>query len=410
MSRRIAGPDPLAEAPEQVLAPEHQELLYLRQFFYQCPAGLFETDDAGIVRMVNPAAVRLLAPIIGDGDLSQLFPLLRRVAPEMVDVITRDPGQLGPLAAGRRMLIPAGADRDAWLEMQAVRVAPGRVMIVVQDVSAERRLAIREHQTAVELQLTMLGHADDIPGLATGVTYRAAAAELQVGGDWYDVIGLDDGRAMFVVGDAVGHNLSATTAMGQLRSAIAATAPYVPDPAALLTRADVLAGQISGAECATVACVLLDPATGQLSYATAGHPPILVVHAGGGTTYLDGGRGLPLGVARATRRRATRDSATQDSATQDSATQIAATQNANRSSAMTQLAPGDLLVLYTDGLYERRREAPDVGLARLARLAAEARGLPPSELSHALADGMLAGAAPEDDICVLVAAPELAVR
>ena len=159
----LAGPDPLAEAPERVLAPEHQELLYLRQFFYQCPAGLFETDDTGIVRMVNPAAVRLLAPIIGDGDLSQLFPLLRRVAPEMVDVITRDPGQLGPLAAGRRMLIPASADRDAWLEMQAVRVAPDGVMIVVQDVSAERRLAIREHQTAVELQLTMLGHADDIP-------------------------------------------------------------------------------------------------------------------------------------------------------------------------------------------------------------------------------------------------------
>jgi serine phosphatase RsbU (regulator of sigma subunit) len=235
------------------------------------------------------------------------------------------------------------------------------------------------------------------------------------------VIGLDDGRAMFVVGDAVGHNLSATTAMGQLRSAIRATAPYVPDPAALLTRADVLAGQISGAECATVACVLLDPATGQLSYASAGHPPILVVHAGGGTTYLDGGRGLPLGVARATRRRTTRDSAARDSAARDSAARDSASPRsaaqtgaaqvgANRSSAMTQLAPGDLLVLYTDGLYERRRESPDVGLARLAALAAEARGLPPTELSHALADGMLAGAAPEDDICVLVAAPELAVR
>jgi serine phosphatase RsbU (regulator of sigma subunit) len=140
--------------------------------------------------------------------------------------------------------------------------------------------------------------------------------------------------------------------------------------------------------------VLLDPATGELSYATAGHPPILVVQAAGGTTYLNGGRGLPLGVARATRRRATRDTATQA--------------GANRSSAMTQLAPGDLLVLYTDGLYERRRESPDVGLARLATLAAEARGLPPTELSHALADGMLAGAAPEDDVCVLVAAPALA--
>ncbi len=277
MSRPTAGRHRLGPAPEQTVAPELKELLYLRQFFYQCPAGLFETDDGGIVQMVNPAAVRLLAPVIGGGDLSQLFPLLRRVAPEMVDVIATDPGRLGPLAAGRRILIPAGADRDACLEMQAVRVAPNRVMIVVQDVSAERRLAIREHQAAVELQLAMLGHADEVPGLPVGVTYRAAAAELQVGGDWYDVIALDDGQAVFVVGDAVGHNLSATTAMGQLRSAIHATAPFVPDPAALLGRADVIAGRISGAECATVAAARLDLATGELSYATAGHPPILIV-------------------------------------------------------------------------------------------------------------------------------------
>jgi serine phosphatase RsbU (regulator of sigma subunit) len=376
MSRPSAGPNPLAEAPQPTVAPELKELLYLRQFFYQCPAGLFETDDAGIVQMVNPAAVRLLAPVIGSGDLSQLFPLLSRVAPEMVDVIAKDPDRLGPLAAGRRMLIPAGADQDACLEMQAVRVAPNRVMIVVQDVSAERRLAIREHATAVELQLAMLGHADDIPGLGVGVTYRAAAAELQVGGDWYDAIGLDDGRAVLVVGDAVGHNLEATTAMGQLRSAIRATAPYAPDPAILLGRADVIAGQISGAECATVACALLDPATGELSYAGAGHPPILVVRADGATSYLAGGRGLPLAVAPTP-----------------------------RASATTRLAPGDLMIMFTDGLYERRAESPDVGLARLAKLAAEVRALPPTELSQALADGMLDGTEPGDDICVLVAAP-----
>jgi serine phosphatase RsbU (regulator of sigma subunit) len=376
MSRPPAGPDPLVEAPQPAVAPELKELLYLRQFFYQCPAGLFETDDAGIVQMVNPAAVRLLAPVIGSGDLSQLFPLLSQVAPEMVDVIAKDPDRLGPLAAGRRMLIPAGADQDACLEMQAVRVAPNRVMIVVQDVSAERRLAIREHETAVELQLAMLGHADEIPGLGVGVTYRAAAAELQVGGDWYDAIGLDDGRAVLVVGDAVGHNLGATTAMGQLRSAIRATAPYAPDPAILLGRADVIAGQISGAECATVACARLDPATGELSYAGAGHPPILVVRADGATSYLAGGRGLPLGVARTP-----------------------------RTSAATRLAPGDLMIMFTDGLYERRAESPDVGLARLAKLAAEARALPPTELSQALADGMLDGTEPGDDICVLVAAP-----
>jgi serine phosphatase RsbU (regulator of sigma subunit) len=375
VSRPTAGSPRLDPAPEQVVAPELKELLYLRQFFYQCPAGLFETDNAGIVQMVNPAAVRLLAPVIGGGDLSQLFPLLRRLAPEMVEVISRDPDRLGPLAAGRRILIPAGADRDACLEMQAVRVASNRVMIVVQDVSAERRLAIREHQTAVELQLAMLGHADEVPGLPVGVTYRAAAAELQVGGDWYDVIALDEGHAVFVVGDAVGHNLGATTAMGQLRSAIHATAPFVPDPAALLSRADGIAGRISGAECATVAAARLDPATGELSYATAGHPPILIVHADGSTSYLDGGRGLPIGIAPVPRQAAT-----------------------------TRLAPGDLMIMYTDGLYERRAESPDVGLARLAELAARSRSLPPTELSQALADGMLAGTEPDDDLCVLVAA------
>jgi serine phosphatase RsbU (regulator of sigma subunit) len=380
VSGPTVGPHRLGPAPEQTSAPELKELLYLRQFFYQCPAGLFETDDSGIVQMVNPAAVRLLAPVIGGGDLSQLFPLLRRVAPEMVDVIATDPGRLGPLAAGRRVLIPAGANQDACLEMQAVRVAPNRVMIVVQDVSAERRLAIREHQTAVELQLAMLGHADEVPGLPVGVTYRAAAAELQVGGDWYDVIALDGGQAVFVVGDAVGHNLSATTAMGQLRSAIQATAPFVPDPAALLGRADVIAGRISGAECATVAAARLDPATGELSYATAGHPPILVVHTDGSTSYLDGGRGLPIGIAPPGQAATTRQTAT------------------------ARLAAGDLMIMYTDGLYERRAESPDVGLARLAELAARSRELPPTELSQTLADGMLDGTEPDDDICVLVAA------
>ena len=133
------------------------------------------------------------------------------------------------------MLVPIGTSRDACLEMQAVRVAPNQVMIVVQDVTAEHRLALREREIAVELQLAMLGRADEVPGLSVGVTYRAADAELEVGGDWYDVIALPDGQAGLVVGDIVGHNLSATTAMGQLRSALRATAQFRPEPAELLT-------------------------------------------------------------------------------------------------------------------------------------------------------------------------------
>jgi Histidine kinase-, DNA gyrase B-, and HSP90-like ATPase len=141
-----------------VVAPELPELLYLRQFFYQCPAGLFETDDAGTVHMVNPAAVRLLAPVIGRGDLSQLFPLLRRVAPELVDVIARDPGQLGPLAAGRRMLIPAGADQliTDLLDLARYReAAPHRETVRLDLLTSEavERLRQRLPQAVIQADL-----------------------------------------------------------------------------------------------------------------------------------------------------------------------------------------------------------------------------------------------------------------
>jgi serine phosphatase RsbU (regulator of sigma subunit) len=381
--RRLAPP-----APQQPAAPaqrqqgsatdrEGREPSDLLQFFYQCPVGLFEIDDAGTVHMVNPAAVQLLAPVIAGGDLSSLFPLLRKLAPELVELITADRSRLGPLAAGRRMVVPVGASGEAYLEMQAVRVAADQVMIVVQDVSAEHRLALREREIAVELQLAMLGRADEVPGLAVGVTYRAADAELEVGGDWYDVIALPGRRAGLVVGDIVGHNLAATTAMGQLRSALRATAQYRPEPGELLSLADHLALAIEGAPSATLAYGLLDLASGQFSYASAGHPPILVIRADGSAGYLKGGRGLPVGIVA---------------------------DDVPRTADSCQLGRGDIVVLFTDGLYERRDEALDERLGEVLRQAVKFRHRPPTELSRELTEAMLGGRLAEDDICVLVAA------
>ena len=367
---------PVTRPPASGRSPEPRELAHLLQFFYQCPVGLFQLDDDGTVRMVNPAAVSLLAPVIGGGDLASVFPLLRRLAPELADLITADPGRLGPLTAGRRVLVPIGASRDACLEMQAVRVAPNQVMIVVQDVTAERRLALREREIAVELQLAMLGRADDVPGLSVGVTYRAADAELEVGGDWYDVIALPDGKAGLVVGDIVGHDLSATGAMGQLRSALRATAQFRAEPAELLTLTDRLARRIDGAPSATLAYGLLDVASGLLRYASAGHPPMLVARADGSAGYLDGGRGLPLSILAS---------------------------SVPRTSGTCQLEPGDALIMFTDGLYERRSELPDERLRELVRVAAACRHLPPTELSRELTEAMLDDIPVQDDICVLVA-------
>jgi serine phosphatase RsbU (regulator of sigma subunit) len=376
---RFSGPaDPVTErARARGTAPADEELAHLLRFFYQCPVGLFEIDDAGAVRMVNPAAVQLLAPVLAGDDLSSLLPLLRRLAPEMIEVLTADRGRLGRLGQGRRMFVPAGSGGQSCLEMQAVRVAAGRVMIVLQDVSAEHRLALREREIAVELQLAMLGKADEVPGLTVGVTYRAAEAELQVGGDWYDVIALPDGRAGLMVGDVVGHNLAATGAMGQLRSALRSTAQYRPEPADLLGAADQVARRIDGALSATLAYGLLDLAAGTLAYASAGHPPVLVARADGTAEYLAGGRGLPLGVVSAA---------------------------VPRTADACLLGPGDVVVMFTDGLYERRDEVHDERLRLLRGLAARLRDRPPTEMSRELTEAMMGGRRAGDDICVLVAA------
>jgi hypothetical protein len=348
------------------------ELEGLLQFFYQCPVGLLEITDAGAVEKINPAAARMLASALA-GDLQELFPLLRRLAPQIVAAIESDPRRLGPLGDGHRLFVPSGAHGDDCLELLAVRVRYDRVMIVLVDVSAERRLAQREHEVVVELQRSMLGRVDPIAGLPIEVIYRTADLGLQVGGDWYDVIGLPDQRVVLIVGDVVGHNLEATATMGQLRSAVRAVAPTCVDPAQLLEQADGFADHIEGARYATLACAVFDTRTGELAYACAGHPPPLVTRSDGAAIHLSGGRGPPL----------TR------------------TWSDRREGAGDRLEPGDTLVMYTDGLYERRDDPAD-GLKRLRDVAATLHHLPVAEMGRRLADEMLAGSPTEDDVCVLI--------
>lgn len=144
-------------------ASELEELL---QFLYQCPVGLAEIDDAGAVRLINPAAARLLAPVRGDDDLTGLFGVLGRICPELVTVVTHDPDRLGRLAAEHRFLVPTGAG-GVVVELQAVRVHPGRVMIVLLDVTEESRLSRRSAELGARLR--------DL--VAATLAYRQAAAK-----------------------------------------------------------------------------------------------------------------------------------------------------------------------------------------------------------------------------------------
>ena len=349
------------------------ELERMYRFFYLCPVGLIEVDGAGAVRHVNPAAVRMLTPVHGDVPLHDLVPVLDRLAPGLGTLVGSRPEQLGQLAPGRRIELPGcSAGGATHVEVQLHRVDPERVMVVMQDVSAEHRLAEREHQIAVELQRSLLRQVD-VPDLPTCHAYRAAAPELEVGGDWYDVIALPDGAVGHVVGDVVGHGVHAAATMGQLRSALRALAPAFPDPAELLGRVAAFAEAIPGAACTTVAYAVLDPADGRLTYACAGHPPPLLIGFDGTTRFLEGGRNLPL----------------------------ASLPGPRFVSAHDRLTASDALLLYTDGLVERRGQDLGAGLDRLRVTAQSLSATPPDQLCDLLVADMTGGEALNDDICML---------
>jgi PAS domain S-box-containing protein len=228
-----------------------------------------------------------------------------------------------------------------------------------------------QRQTALALQHAMLGPTI-LPG-GFAVRYLPASRPLQIGGDWYDVVDLSDGRIGLIVGDCVGHGLEAATVMGQLRSACRALLLENPSPAAALTGLDRFAAVLPGAEGTTALCAVLDPGAGDLVYASAGHPPPVVVRRTGGYELLEGGRGLPLAVRPGRK----------------------------RTEATAVLAPRATLLLYTDGLVERRGEAIDDGIARVASVLMEAAE---TGLADA-ADSVVSVCAPDsgyqDDVALL---------
>lgn len=184
------------------------------------------------------------------------------------------------------------------------------------------------------LQHAMLRPASDHPTVAA--RYRPAALNLAVGGDWYDVIDLDEHRRAMVVGDCVGHGLEAATTMAQLRSAARTLLLEGHPPAVVLAQLDVFAGSTPGAFATSVVCVVVDRLHATVTYARAGHPPPLIVD-GAGITWLDHAGDPPLQVRL----------------------------NRPRQEAVVDYRDGALLLLYTDGLIERRGEDLGVGLDRL---------------------------------------------
>lgn len=238
----------------------------------------------------------------------------------------------------------------------------------------------QQRATALALQHAILG-PDDLPR-GFFARYQAASPPLQVGGDWYDVVDLEDGRIAMIVGDCVGHGLTAATVMGQVRSACRALLFDNPSPAAALSRLDRFAARLPGALCTTAVCAILDTGTGELVYSSAGHPPPILVGADGTADVLDGGHTIALGV------RVGRP----------------------RPEARITVPAGATLMLYTDGLIERRGKPLEDGISEAISMLAEYR----DTALDGLVDVMMSGLAPEggyhDDVVLLVCRPPAPLR
>jgi hypothetical protein len=239
------------------------------------------------------------------------------------------------------------------------------------------RARLYEHAAGVarELQHSLLAvdpPAD--PRYGVGAIYRPGVEMLEVGGDWYDVFLVEPGVLAFVVGDVVGRGLGAASAMGQLRSAVRAVAGPGVGPAPLLERLDRFVDQVEAAALSTLAYAELDLASGLVRYACAGHPPPLMLPSAGGGRLLWDGRSTPLG----------------------------AHVHGERGEATVQLRPADRMLLYTDGLVERRDRALDDGLDALVDAAVRSRGLPLADAVRAVTQDMLRDEQGRDDVCALL--------
>ncbi|CAL9653381.1 SpoIIE family protein phosphatase [Streptomyces sp. enrichment culture] len=241
------------------------------------------------------------------------------------------------------------------------------------------RLHQQTRNIAERLQRSLLPALPEVGHLELAARYAASSTTAQVGGDWYDSFVVPNGDTALVIGDVTGHNLDAAIAMSQLRSMLRGIAVDRQEPPeAVLHRLD-LANHSLYRE-ATATCVyglVKGPADGpwELVHSSAGHLPPLLVGADGRTRYLEDGAGLLLGVDPGTHRPHARDP----------------------------LPPHSTVLLYTDGLIERRDEHLDRAMDRLRRHAAALAREPLNVFCDELLIGL--GADSEDDIAVLAARP-----
>jgi serine phosphatase RsbU (regulator of sigma subunit)/anti-sigma regulatory factor (Ser/Thr protein kinase) len=283
---------------------------------------------------------------------------------------------LVPLVAGRRtngLLV-------AWWEQERRLNPDERALVEALAGQAAQALDRASHfaseqAIAETLQRSVLpASLPRVDGVELAARYLPGSAQLDVGGDWFDAIRLPDGRLGLVVGDVVGKGVQAASSMAQLRNAIRAFSVERLKPSTVLARLNRLAEDSLDTSFATLAYIVLDPETSVCRLSCAGHPPPVVAYPDGRVELLEAARGLPLGTGI-------------DSKYRQEAIELPA---------------GTVLVLYTDGLIERRGKSIDDGLADLRVAVAGAPKNPDELLDHVL-ERVVGGGERRDDIALLAA-------
>jgi serine phosphatase RsbU (regulator of sigma subunit) len=358
--------------------------------------GSWHADPGRRELMAQYAQVRLEALPAG----SPVARALRAGTPitETVDAVLRmmrrGPARdlLAAIAPATAVVLPLSAEgrtvgvltlyQDAGREARADDVDTARLVADQAGLAVARvHLQSQQAQLVEGLQRSLLTDPPEIPGMEVVVRYVPAAEAARVGGDWYDAFLQRDGTPVVVIGDVVGHDTAAAAAMGQLRGLLRGIAHHSgAGPAEVLGGLDDAIASMHTDTLATAVVARLEPVgpTGRcgrrtLRWTNAGHPPPIVVAPGGSVEVLGGARGdLMLGVDA----------------------------SAARAEPAAGLAPGSTVLLYTDGLVERRRSTLDEGTARLVEQVRELAGLPLPRLCDALLERLLRGT-PEDDVALV---------
>lgn len=311
-------------------------------------------------------------------DLNRAYP---RMAPDFClpcdgAVITLPLGSAGHSCGA----VTFGFDREGEIEDE-VRVAIAHVASLTGYAARRAVLYDAEYRAAEILQQAYLpGRLPDIAGFTFACRCLSASEPMGVAGDWYDAIALPGSRVGLIVGDVAGHGIQASTVMASLRAAMRAFATVEVAPARILTRMNDYLGLYKPNAFATIFVALFDPADGCVRYASAGHPPAVLLGPDGSADLLREPLGPPLGLP----------DTCYDQGEQP-------------------FPAGSRLVVYTDGLIERRDGNLDVAMADLVRTASGPHDADLEGLCDRLVLEQLAGAELFDDATLLVARRDVGV-